>query len=190
MAAMMLTTAKAVAAKPETIERKKLLNTQWQFVESDSDFTKAKPVILPHDWSIHHRFDANVPAGGGGGYLPTGKGWYKRTLTLGKEYEGKKIRLYFEGVYMNSQVYINGKKAGGWPYGYSSFWVDATPYIQTGNNEIIVSVDNSKQPNCRWYSGSGIYRNVWLVTTDKTYIDDWSIAVSTPTLIMSILPLP
>ena len=180
MAAMMLTTAKAVAAKTETIERKKLLNTQWQFVENDSDFTKAKPVILPHDWSIHHRFDANVPAGGGGGYLPTGKGWYKRTLTLGKEYEGKKIRLYFEGVYMNSQVYINGKKAGGWPYGYSSFWVDATPYVQTGNNEIIVSVDNSKQPNCRWYSGSGIYRNVWLVTTDKTYIDDWSIAVSTP----------
>ena len=103
MAAMMLTTAKAVAAKTETIERKKLLNTQWQFVENDSDFTKAKPVILPHDWSIHHRFDANVPAGGGGGYLPTGKGWYKRTLTLGKEYEGKKIRLYFEGVYMNSQ---------------------------------------------------------------------------------------
>ncbi len=180
IAAMLLTATKTVAAKTKNIERKKLLNTQWQFVENDSDFTKAKAVVLPHDWSIHHRFNANAPAGGGGGYLPTGKGWYRRTLSLGKNYTGKKIRLYFEGVYMSSQVYINGKKAGGWPYGYSSFWVDATPYVHAGNNEIVVSVDNSKQPNCRWYSGSGIYRNVWLVTTDKTYIDDWSVAVSTP----------
>ena len=180
LTAALLMTAQALAAKTETIERKQLLNTDWQFVENDSDFTKAKAVTLPHDWSILHRFDAQTPAGGGGGYLPTGKGWYRRTLTLGKGYEGKKIRLYFEGVYMNSQVYVNGQRAGGWPYGYSSFWVDATPYVKTGNNEIVVSVDNSQQPNCRWYSGSGIYRNVWLVTTDKTYIDDWSIAVSTP----------
>ena len=176
MAAMLLVTAQAGGAKTETNQRKQLLNAQWQFVENDSDFTHAQTVTLPHDWSILHRFDKDAPAGGAGGYLPAGKGWYRRTLTLGRGYEGKKVRLYFEGVYMNSRVYVNGHEAGGWPYGYSSFWVDATPYINIGSNEIVVSVDNSKQGNCRWYAGSGIYRNVWLVTTDKTYIDDWSIA--------------
>ena len=178
--AVLLTVTDTVMAKTSTIQRKQRLNDHWQFVENDSDFTKANTVTLPHDWSILHHFDAKAPAGNDGGYLPTGKGWYRRILTLDKRYEGKKIRLYFEGIYMNSHVYINGHQAGGWPYGYSGFWVDATPYVSTGRNEIVVSVDNSQQKNCRWYTGSGIYRNVWLVTTDKTYIDDWSIAVSTP----------
>ena len=176
----LLAATMTAGAKSAAIQRKQLLNTEWQFVENDSDFTRARAVTLPHDWSIHHRFDEKAPAAAAGAYLPTGRGWYRRTLTLGKAYEGKKIRLYFEGVYMNACVYVNGKKAGGWPYGYSSFWVDATPYIHIGQNEIVVSVDNSQQINCRWYSGSGIYRNVWLVATDKTYIDDWSVAVRTP----------
>ena len=139
-----------------TIQRKQLLNDGWWFVENDSNFTKRKAVTLPHDWSILHDFDAKAPSGNDGGYLPTGKGWYRRVLTLGKEYAGKKVRLYFEGVYMNSHVYVNGHEAGGWPYGYSSFWVDVTPYIHIGQNEIVVSVDNSKQKNSRWFSGSGI----------------------------------
>lgn len=174
----MLTDTVATAAKVQKPERRQLLNTGWQFVENDSNFVNAQAVTLPHDWSISHRFDRQAPAGGAGGYLPAGRGWYRRTLTLGSEYDGKKVRLYFEGVYMNSRVYVNGQSAGDWPYGYSSFWVDATPFVTSGNNEIVVSVDNSQQPNCRWYSGSGIYRNVWLVTTDQTYIDDWSIAYS------------
>ena len=168
------------SVKAADIQRKQLLNDQWQFVLNDSDFTKSQAVTLPHDWSIHQRFDRNAVTGGEGAYLPAGKGWYRRVLTLGKDYADKKVRLYFEGVYMNSCVYVNGHQAGGWPYGYSSFWVDATPYLQTGRNEIVVSVDNSQQKNCRWYSGSGIYRNVWLVTTPKTYIDDWSIQVTAP----------
>ena len=176
MAAMLLTSAEAAAAKTTAIQRKQLLNTEWQFVENDSDFTRAQAVTLPHDWSIRHQFDKTAPAGGAGGYLPTGKGWYRRTLTLGKAYADKKVRLYFEGVYMNSHVYVNGHLAGGWPYGYSSFWVDATPYINIGRNEVVVSVDNAQQPNCRWYSGSGIYRNAWLGSTPQTYIDDWSVA--------------
>ncbi len=169
-----------MTAKNNSIPRKQLLDDQWQFVLNDSDFTKSHAVTLPHDWSIQQRFDANTPAGNEGAYLPTGKGWYRRTLTLHKGYEGKKIRLYFEGVYMHSKVFVNGHEAGGWPYGYSAFWVDATPYLTTGNNEIVVSVDNSRQKNCRWYTGSGIYRHVWLVTTPKTYIDDWSVQVNTP----------
>ena len=179
MAAMLLM-ASEISAKSEKLPRKQLLNDQWQFVQNDSNFTKAHAVTLPHDWSILQRFDVNAPAGNDGAYLPAGKGWYRRQLTLGKAYEGKKVRLYFEGVYMNSHVYVNGQLAGGWPYGYSGFWVDATPYIKIGQNEIVVSVDNSQQKNCRWYSGSGIYRNVWLVTTPKTYIDDWSVQVNTP----------
>jgi len=180
MVAALLLAVTTIVTAATSLPRKQLLNDQWQFVQNDSDFTKAQNVTLPHDWSICHRFDVNAPAGNDGAYLPTGKGWYRRTLTLGKAYAGKKIRLYFEGVYMNSQVFVNGHKAGGWPYGYSSFWVDATPYINIGRNEIVVSVDNSQQKNCRWYSGSGIYRNVWLVTTPKTYIDDWSVLVTTP----------
>ena len=176
----MLLMANEISAKSEKLLRKQLLNDQWQFVQNDSNFTKAHAVTLPHDWSILQRFDVNTPTGNDGAYLPAGKGWYRRQLTLGKAYEGKKVRLYFEGVYMNSHVYVNGQLAGGWPYGYSAFWVDATPYIKIGQNEIVVSVDNSQQKNCRWYSGSGIYRNVWLVTTPKTYIDDWSVQVNTP----------
>ncbi len=175
-----LLTAFSVAGRAAGIERKQLLNEQWQFVENDSDFTRARSVTLPHDWSIAHGFSRDTPAGNEGAYLPTGKGWYRKVLTLGKDYKDKKVRLYFEGVYMNSRVYVNGHEAGGWPYGYSSFWVDATPYVTVGRNEIVVSVDNSQQKNCRWYTGSGIYRNVWLVTTPKTYIDDWSIQVTTP----------
>lgn len=180
MVAVMLLSGMMVMNAATAIQRKQRLNDQWQFVQNDSDFTKARAVTLPHDWSIEQRFDVHAPSGNDGGYLPTGKGWYRRTLTLGKAYEGKKVRLYFEGVYMNPRVYINGTEAGGWRYGYSSFWVDVTPYIKTGDNEIVVSVDNSQQKNCRWYSGSGIYRNVWLVTTGKTYIDDWSIQVRFP----------
>ena len=179
MVMVLLTSAVAVMAT-SAVERKQLLNQGWMFVENDSNFQKAHSVTLPHDWSILHRFDAQAPAGNDGGYLPTGKGWYRRMLTLDKRYENKKVRLYFEGVYMNSHVYINGQLAGGWPYGYSGFWVDATPYIRIGQNQIVVSVDNSQQKNSRWYSGSGIYRNVWLVTTEREYIDDWSIMVKTP----------
>ena len=146
MAAMLLM-ASEISAKSEKLPRKQLLNDQWQFVQNDSNFTKAHAVTLPHDWSILQRFDVNAPAGNDGAYLPAGKGWYRRQLTLGKAYEGKKVRLYFEGVYMNSHVYVNGQLAGGWPYGYSGFWVDATPYIKIGQNEIVVSVDNSQQKN-------------------------------------------
>ena len=169
------------ASGAKEISRKQLLNDDWLFCLNDSDFSHAQTVTLPHDWSILQRFDHETPAGNDGGYLPTGRGWYRKALTLGKEYRGKRLRLYFEGIYMNSKVYVNGQLAGGWPYGYTSFWVDVTPFVRIGKNEIVVSVDNSQQKNCRWYSGSGIYRNVWLYTTPMTYIDEWSISVTTPT---------
>ena len=168
------------AAGTKGVERRVLLNDGWQFCLNDSNFQQAQQVTLPHDWSIRQRFDRETAAGNDGAYLPTGRGWYRKTLVLGREHEGRRLRLYFEGVYMNSRVYVNGHLAGGWPYGYSSFWVDVTPYVTTGMNDIVVSVDNSRQKNCRWYSGSGIYRSVWLYTTPMAYIDEWSVSVETP----------
>ena len=168
-------TLSAYGASKQTA-RKQLFDANWSF-SKDSSLWRA--VDLPHDWSIEGTFSKDAPAGNDGGYLPTGKGWYRKTFTLGKDAPTKKLRLYFEGVYMNSQVYINGQLAGGHPYGYSSFFVDITPYIKVGTNVVEVRVDNSQQKNCRWYSGSGIYRHVWLMTTPKQYIDEWSVSVTT-----------
>ena len=165
----------ATSVNAKGIERKQLFDFNWQFALNDS--TQWRAVNLPHDWSIEGVFDKDAPAGNDGGYLPTGKGWYRKTFTLGKEYSNKAIRLYFEGVYMNSDVYVNGKRAGGHPYGYSAFFVDVTPYIIIGKNEVVVRVDNSQQKNCRWYSGSGIYRHVWLMTTEKLHFDEWGIYI-------------
>ena len=156
--------------------RKQLFDAGWQFSQ---DSVKWRTVNLPHDWSIECDFDKDAPAGHDGAFLPTGKGWYRKKLNV-ESLENKKLRLYFEGVYMNAEVYVNGQRAGGHPYGYSSFFVDITPFIQEGENDVEVRVDNSQQKNCRWYSGSGIYRHVWLMTTGKRYIDEWSVNVATP----------
>ena len=167
----------AYGAGKQTV-RKQLFDANWSF---SNDSSQWRVVDLPHDWSIEGAFSKDAPAGNDGGYLPTGKGWYRKEFRVESlEFRDKNLRLYFEGVYMNAQVYINGQLAGGHPYGYSSFFVDITPYIKIGTNMVEVSVDNSKQKNCRWYSGSGIYRHVWLMTTPKRYIDEWSVSVTTP----------
>ena len=167
-----------------SLARQELFDADWQF---SRDSTTWRTVNLPHDWSIEGDFDKDAPAGHDGAFLPTGKGWYRKQFRVESlEFRKKKLRLYFEGVYMNAEVYVNGQKAGGHPYGYSSFYVDITPYIKIKTskneelNEVVVKVDNSQQKNCRWYSGSGIYRHVWLLTTGKRYIDEWSVNVSTP----------
>lgn len=158
--------------------RKQLFDFDWSF---SLDSANWKSVDLPHDWSIEGSFDKDAPAGNDGAYLPTGKGWYRKDFRLESfACREKTLRLYFEGVYMNAEVFINGQRAGGHPYGYSSFFVDITPYIKIGENEVEVRVDNSQQKNCRWYSGSGIYRHVWLLTTGRRYIDEWSVSVTTP----------
>ena len=161
-----------------TPERKQLFDSNWSF---SRDSIQWQTVNLPHDWSIEGDFDKEAPAGNDGAYLPTGKGWYRKEFRLDdSEAREKTLRLYFEGVYMNAEVYVNGHKAGGHPYGYTPFFVNITPYAKAGNNIVEVSVDNSQQKNCRWYSGSGIYRHVWLLTTGKRYIDEWSVNVTTP----------
>lgn len=176
-----------VIARTSASPRKQLFDSDWRFKVGDyPDAVSAsfndkswRSVCLPHDWSIEGRVDSNAPSGNDGGYYPTGIGWYRKNFTLAKDYKENKIGLYFEGVYMDSEVYVNGKKVGGHPYGYSSFFVDITPYVRSGRNVIAVRVDNSHQKNCRWYSGSGIYRHVWMVSTNPIHIAHQGIAVST-----------
>ncbi|MEA5127711.1 MAG: glycoside hydrolase family 2 TIM barrel-domain containing protein [Proteiniphilum sp.] len=136
---------------------------------------------LPHDWAIEGDFSEDHPSGSGGGALPGGIGWYRKSFFLDKSYEGKKIFVDFDGVYMNSDVWINGIHLGYRPFGYISFRYDLTPHLKfDGENIISVRVDNSEQPNSRWYSGCGIYRNVWLTSVDPVYVDLWGVYVTTP----------
>ncbi len=117
---------------------------------------------------------------GSGGYFPAGIGWYRRTLTVPASWSGKRISVEFEGVYMSASVYINGRDLGMHPYGYTSFFHDLTEHLKPGENVLAVRVDQSKQRNSRWYSGSGIYRHVWINVTDPVHIAPWGVFLTTP----------
>jgi beta-galactosidase len=146
------------------------------------DDSQWRALDLPHDWSIEGEFSEKNPATPGGGALPGGVGWYRKAFTLPASAKGKSVFVEFDGVYRNSEVWINGHYLGKRPYGYISFEYELTPYVNYGGqkNVIAVRVDNSQQPNSRWYSGSGIYRNVWLTTVDKVHVDHWGTYVTTP----------
>ena len=136
---------------------------------------------LPHDWAIEGDFSEEHPSGSGGGALPGGIGWYRKSFSLDSSDEGKKVFIDFDGVYMNSDVWINGTHLGHRPFGYISFRYDLTPHLDWNKENVItVRVDNSEQPNSRWYSGCGIYRNVWLTTVERVYVDLWGVQVTTP----------
>src|SRR5205823_3150304 len=136
---------------------------------------------VPHDWSIEGEFSEQNPAGAAGGALPGGIGWYRKSFVVPRSTSGKLVFVEFDGVYRNSNVWINGHDLGKRPYGYSSFRYELTPHLRFGaRNMIAVRVDNSQQPNSRWYSGSGIYRHVRLVTTNPVHVDQWGTYVTTP----------
>lgn len=152
---------------PPSSRTVEVLQQDWDFrLEPD---TVWRSVDLPHDWSIEGEFSENHPAGVGGGALPGGTGWYQRSLKVNPSMT--KYFLQFDGVYQNSTVWVNGDSVGTRPNGYISFEYDITPYIKReGANELLVKVANTPQPNSRWYSGSGIYREVRLVQTNDVYI--------------------
>lgn len=138
-------------------------------------------VDLPHDYSIIQKRDPNTPAGAANGFFPGGLGCYKKTLYIPKEWENKKIGIEFEGVYMNSAVHVNQQLVAHHPYGYTGFFCDLTPYIKYDSENIVsVNVNNGALPNTRWYSGSGIYRHVWLEVQELTHIAPWGVYVTTP----------
>ncbi|MES2276205.1 MAG: glycoside hydrolase family 2 TIM barrel-domain containing protein [Bacteroidota bacterium] len=169
--------------------RKQLVDDNWKFFLGDTTSAQLRNfndkgwrnLDLPHDWSIEGNINSKNPTGGSGGYFPAGIGWYRKNFKAPVEWKGKKISIYFEGVYMNSEVFINGKSLGIYPYGYSSFSYDLSPYLDFNNKNVIaVRVNNSEQLNSRWYSGSGIYRHVWMIATDAVHIADWGVAITTP----------
>ena len=165
-------------------------NEAWRFQlgdisngqNSDFDDSRWRQLNLPHDWSIEGQFSEKAPAGTGGGALPGGIGWYRKTFTIPAAAKGKLIFIEFDGVYRNSEVWINGHYLGKRPYGYSTFQYELTPHLFYGAkpNVIAVKVDNSQQPNSRWYSGSGIYRNVWLTELNPVHVEHWGTYVTTP----------
>ena len=181
---MMLAIA-VVTASAQT--KKQLFDFGWQFTHrsalplGSSKNGKTQTVDLPHDWDI---FEGPVSGEGvtgtGGGWFEAGKGEYRKTF---KTPDGEVVKLHFEGVYQKAEVFVNGQKAGQHHYGYTPFTVDVTPYIYKNKkqtNEVVVKVDNSEQPNCRWYSGSGIYRHVWLETMPALHIAENGIFITTP----------
>lgn len=136
-------------------------------------------VTLPHDWSIAGPYSKDELSGSSGGYLPTGIGWYRKAFALPHSYAGKRTFVQFDGVYQRSEVWINGEPLGMRPYGYISFAYELTSHLRLGGatNLLAVRVDNSLQPNSRWYSGSGINRHTWLVTTNAIHVALWGVCV-------------
>lgn len=180
----------ALIGLPLLARERQNFDAGWLFILADSaQMSKEayndsfwRRLDVPHDWAIEGDFYAGNPSGAGGGALPGGVGWYRKHFTLGDcetQMSQSRFFLEFDGVYMNSTVYVNGQEVGFRPYGYSSFEYDITPYVREGENVVAVRVDNSDQPNSRWYSGCGIYRHVWLTTTNLIHVKHWGVHVET-----------
>lgn len=171
------------------VAREKLpLDADWKFQLVDSpdayqpeyDTSNWRDIRLPHDWSIELATDPQAPSSGGGGFFPAGVGWYRRVIVPPETWKTKRVQIEFEGVYGYAEVWINGVSLETHAYGYTPFRFDLTPHLRFGQvNTLAIRVDNSQQPNSRWYTGSGIYRHVWLHVTDPVHIDDETIFVST-----------
>jgi beta-galactosidase len=166
-----------------------LFDDHWKFAlgeqagasEKGFDDNGWRNVELPHDWSIEGAPERPNPSKGAGGYFPTGVGWYRKAFAAPVAWKGNAVSILFEGVYMNAEVFVNGRSLGVHPYGYSTFYYDITRFLDWGRRNVIaVRVDNSQQVNCRWYSGSGIYRHVRIAVKAPLHIDPWQVAITTP----------
>jgi len=161
----------------------------WKFTLGDPSGAESpafadaswRSLDLPHDWSIESAPAKDNLSGAGGGFFPNGIGWYRKVFSAPSAWRGRRVSVEFDGVYRDATVYLNGHKLGTHPYGYTSFTFDLTPDLNfAGPNVLAVRVDNSAQPNSRWYSGSGIYRHVRVVVTDPTHVAHWGVFVTTP----------
>lgn len=180
--------ALAVAKENNSTRQELAADAGWKFILGDpsgaeaSTFADAswRSVDLPHDWSIESKPDKDNPSGSGGGFFPGGIGWYRKTFHAPAGWREKRVSIEFDGVYRDATVYLNGHKLGTHPYGYTSFTFDLTPELNFSSaNVLAVRVDNSAQPNSRWYSGSGIYRHVRVVVTDPVHVGHWGVFVTT-----------
>lgn len=173
----------------QTIKRQKVpFDLDWRFNFADGDFAATdytdsnwRQLNLPHDYSLEQDFDYSLSRHQG--YLPGGTAWYRKTFELDAEDKNKQIQIQFDGIYLDATIYINGQKIGQQREGYTSKYFDLTPYLNFGKKNVIavrVNNDVSKGPNSRWYTGSGIYRHVWLLKTAKTRVKNWGTFVTTP----------
>ncbi|HEY1164606.1 MAG TPA: glycoside hydrolase family 2 TIM barrel-domain containing protein [Chitinophaga sp.] len=188
---LLLTIVMVISCKGEqTIDKTKIpFDLDWRFALNDHpgaeraefDDSKWRLLDVPHDFSIEHPFDSTSATGPAGGYAYSGIGWYRKHFKTGADLPAKKVLVLFDGVYRNSEVWINGHYLGIRPYGYSSFYYDLTQYLNPAgkDNVIAVKVNTSEQPNSRWYTGSGIYRHVWLLTKDRLHVDQWGVFART-----------
>ncbi len=165
------------------------LDRGWRFLLGDDPAAKDpgfedadwRVLDVPHDWSIEATPQQDAPAEAGGGFFPGGVGWYRKVVAIPADLGDRHVLLAFDGIYMNSEVWCNGTFCGKRPYGYSSFCYDLTSHVQPGTDAVLaVRVDNSHQKNSRWYSGSGIYRHVWLTWAAAIRIGHWGSFVTTP----------
>ena len=166
-------------------------NSDWYFHFGDAkgnfhqhvklDLSEWQPVNLPHDWSITLPRNADAPSSNSGGYFPMGRGNYLKMIDVPQSWQDKKVLLEFEGVYMNTEIWLDDHFILRYPYGYTTFLVDLTPYLKFGQSHVLkLRVDNSSQLNSRWYSGSGVYRPVWLIVAEPVHVAHWGIYVITP----------
>jgi len=171
-----------------------LFDSNWKFHRGGAQFAEQpgfddsswRKLDLPHDWSIEDLpgttspFNRDAISQVSGGFTTGGTGWYRKTFNLSEEQKNKRFVLLFEGIYMNSELWLNGVSLGNHPYGYTSFWFDITDKVKFGSENIIAVKVRNEGENSRWYSGSGIYRHVWLKTLDPVHISQWGTCITTP----------
>lgn len=176
-----------VAQENKSVRITENFNQNWKFIledkpsfcSSELDDSLWRKITLPHDWSVEADFSKENS--GRNAWLPGGIAWYRKSFDLPENYKGKSIEIQFDGVYKNASLWINQNPVGVQHDGYTSFRYDITELLHSDKkNTIAVRVDNSTQPNCRWYSGSGIYRNVWLNVSSATHIETWGTFITTP----------
>ena len=171
-----------------------LFDFDWRFhrgdvaggEDVDFDDSQWRLLNLPHDWSIEDLpgtdspLDSNAVGGIDIGYFVGGTGWYRKKFTIPSELKGKRFNINFEGVYMNADIWLNGEYLGNHPYGYTSFWYDISENLIFGEENLVAVKVSNEGKNSRWYSGSGIYRHVWLTVTEPLYIAPWGTYITTP----------
>ncbi len=175
---------------PAQAQRQRMLfNADWKFHLGDAPGSEQpsaadknwRTLTLPHDWSIEQPFSQEWASATA--FLPGGVGWYRKSFKLPAGFGGKKVFVYFDGVYKNSEVWLNGHYLGKRPSGFAAFQYELTPYLNAGGpNVLAVKVDHSEFADSRWYTGSGIYRNVYLVATEAVHVGLWGVGFTTPSV--------
>lgn len=177
-------------------KRANLFDAGWKFNRGGAqgaenplfDDSQWRVVDLPHDWSIEDLpgtdspFSINAISQVNGGFTTGGTGWYRKKFTIPADMKEKRFRIRFDGVYMNSEIWLNGQSVGNHPYGYSSYWFDITSKIIFDKENVIAIKVKNEGENSRWYSGSGIYRHVWLEVLDPFHIATWGTYITTPVI--------